>query len=237
MKKKTVKILSIILALCLGAAFVVRFGGPGILRLYVETGMGVCSKSPVLCIKPNTEISEPLINEEYLAGLLLYKLPQMEIRLPKEFKVVKELVTKVYYKKRKDKLSGSVVYLLHENRDFFITAFPQVAKAGVRDDYQFITRVNNAQSAEIKNINDAFFVIMKGIFTPDMGSKNQVKISTFSIADKKGFITYSMGPEGNFFDCNMVSSSGDFFKVYIRDKNATLDIDKLAAIISTVRRI
>jgi hypothetical protein len=236
-REKILKLFSIALVLMIGIVFVIKFGAPGILRLYVESGMGDIRKSPVLYIRPQTEIASPLINEEYLSGLLRYQLPQMEIFLPKEFKVVKELVTKVYYKKRKEKNTGAVVYLLHQNQDFFVTAFPQVKKSGIKNDYDFIRRVMYARSADIKSLADAFFVIMKGVFTPDIGKKTDIKIASFTIADKKGFITYSFDPSGNYFDCNMVTSEGDFFKVYIKDKNASLDLDKLVAIISSIKRI
>jgi len=236
-REKILKFVSAALVLALGLVFVIKFGAPGILRLYVEAGMGDFGKSPILYIRPQTEIADPLINDVYLCGLLRYQLPQMEIFLPKEFKVVKELVSKVYYKKRREKNTGAVVYLLHENPDFFVTAFPQVNKSGIKNDYDFIKRVMYARSPDIKNLTDAFFVIMKGVFTPDIGKKTDIKIASFSIADKKGFITYSLDPSGNYFDCNMVTAGGDFFKVYIRDKNASLDIDKLAAIISSIKRI
>jgi len=236
-RERTLKLLSVISVLILGLAFVIRFGGPGILRLYVESGMGDCRKSPVLCVRPQTEIVNPLINEEYLSGLLSYRLPQMEISLPRDFKVVKELVTKVYYKKRKDKNTGSVAYLLYQNPGFFVTAFPQVKGYGIKNDYEFIRRVMYARNEDIKNISDAFFIIMKGIFTPDIGRKGNIKIASFSIADKKGFITYNLDSAGNYFDCNMFNSQGDFFKVYLRDKNASIDMDKLAAIIASIKKI
>ncbi|MFH0738440.1 MAG: hypothetical protein V2A59_01085 [Candidatus Omnitrophota bacterium] len=236
-REQVLKLLSIILALILSLIFIVRFGGPGILRLYVESGMGDCRKSPVLCVRPQTEIVDPLINEEYLSGLLSYRLPQMEISLPRDFKVVKELVTKVYYKKRKDKNVGSVAYLLYEKPDFFVTVFPQVKGYGIKNDYEFIQRVMCARSEDIKNISDTFFVIMKGIFTPDMGKKGNIKITSFSIADKKGFITYSLDPTGNYFDCNMFNRQGDFFKVYLKDRSATIDMDKLVAIIYSIKKI
>jgi hypothetical protein len=236
-RERLFKYLSLALALILASVFVIKFGGPGILRLYVSSGMGDCRSSPVLCVRPEAEIADPLINETYLEGLLKYKLPQMEISLPKEFKVVKERVTKVYYKKRREKNTGSVAYLLQEDQDFFITVFPQVKKSGIKNDYDFISRIMYSRSADIKNLTDAFFVIMKGVFTPDIGKKSNIKITKFTIADKKGFITYSLDPAGNYFDCNMVTGQGDFFKVYLRDKSASLDMDKLVAIISSIKRI
>lgn len=236
-RERLLKYLSLASVLILGVIFIIRLGGPGILRLYVESGMGNCRNSPVLCVRPEAEIAGLLINEAYLAGLLKYKLPQMEISLPKEFKVVKERVTKVYYKKSKKKNTGSVAYLLYENPDFFITVFPQVQKQGIKNDYDFISRIMYARSEDIKNLTDAFFVIMKGVFTPDIGKKVNIKITRFTIADKKGFITFSLDPAGNYFDCNMVNSEGHFFKVYLRDKNASLDMDKLVAIIYSIKKI
>jgi len=37
----------------------------------------------------------------------------------------------------------------------------------------------------------------------------------------------------NYFDCNIINNAGDFFKIYIKDKGASLDLDKVVAIIST----
>jgi hypothetical protein len=55
--------------------------------------------------------------------------------------------------------------------------------------------------------------------------------------DKKGFLNYSIGETGNYFDCNLFNEAGDFFKVYIIDKSTTLDLDKVFAIISTVKKV
>jgi len=126
------------------------------------------------------------------------------------------------------------VYVARKGPDFFTGLFPQLKARGVEDDQEFIRRVMYARLEQIQNIPDAFFVIMKGIFIPDLGRQEGIKMVKFSIGDMTGFASYNLSASGNFFDCNAVNRQGIFLKVYIKDKNKTLDLDKFMAILSTV---
>jgi hypothetical protein len=238
MKKKDifVRYILIILVLLLGILYVAKYGGPSILRLYVESGIGTCEKIPILCMTPDPGIITPQINKEYIAELLPREFPTMSIYAPKDFTVVKENIKKVYYKKYKRKHSGSVIYILHEDPDFFINLFPQLTKQGIDSDYEFIKRTMLAKLKDIKNLTDTFFVIMKSVFSPDLGDLRNVKMVQFILTDKKGFINYNLSNSGNYFDCNIIDASGDLFKISIKDKDAGLDLDKVLAIISTVNK-
>ena len=94
----------------------------------------------------------------------------------------------------------------------------------------------HARISETKNITDSFFVIMKSIFIPDLGEQGKVKMAQFALEDKKGFINYNLGRTESYFDCNVIDKEGNFFKVYIKDKGSTLDLEKLMAIISSVHK-
>jgi len=61
---------------------------------------------------------------------------------------------------------------------------------------------------------------MKGIFTPDLGRQENVKMAQFKVASKRGFINYNLGQPDNYFDCNVFNEKGVFFKIYIKDKGA-----------------
>lgn len=235
MKQKILKHFSITISLLLALLFVAKFGGPAILRLYIETGSGDCEKIPIFCMEPTEEI-QPNINKVYIAGLLPYEFTDIKIRVPEGFNVVKGKTSKEYYKKRKKlhQHSDAVIYLFHEKKDFFINLFPQVKKQGIKSDFAFIKRTMYAKLKDVKDLTDAFFVIMKGIFTPDLGEQRNVKMAQFVIADKQGFINYNLAKSDNYFDCNIINKAGDFFKVYIKDKGASLDLDKVLAIISTL---
>ncbi len=76
---------------------------------------------------------------------------------------------------------------------------------------------------------------MKSIFTPDIGNQHIAKMIKFKIGDKKGFINYNMAKPINYFDCNVLDEKGNFFKVYIKDKGARLDLNNVFAIISTLK--
>lgn len=234
-KNMLAKFISITVLLLLGILFVAKFGGPSILRLYIETGVGSCEKIPILCAQPDKEIIGLGENKEYLAELIQYESPKISAGIPKNFNVVQETLKKVYYKKGKHLDAGNVIYLLHKGPRFFITLFPQLAKQGINEDYKFIKRTMFANLSSIKNLTDAFFVIMKGIFIPDLGDLRDVKMAEFLIADKKGFINYNLGGLDNYFDCNVIDQQGNFFKMYIKDKGASLNLDKVLTIISTLR--
>ncbi len=234
-KDKLLTYIWLAVFLSLAILFLAKFGGPSILRLYVETGIGTCQKIPILCMVPNEEITNPAINRDYIAGLISYRFPKMTILLPKGFTVSQERIKKVYYKKHKD--SGAIIYLLSEEPNFFVNLFPRLNKEGINDDYTFIKRTMYAELNNIKNLTDAFFVIMKSIFTPDVGNQDNLKIVRFAMPEKKGFINYNLSASGNYFDCNVIDEKGDFFKIYIKDKNAILDLDNVLAIISTVQRV
>jgi hypothetical protein len=233
-RNKLLKYLWLGLFLLLAVLFIASFGGPSILRLYVKAGIGDCRKIPVLCMVPREEITNPAINKDYILELLPYKFPKMVISAPKGFTVSQERITKIYYKKHRDK--GSIIYLLSEEPNFFVNLFPQLKKQGIRDDYEFIRRTMYADLNSIKNLTDTFFVIMKSLFTPDVGNQNDLKMAQFSINGKRGFINYNLSKSGNYFDCDVIDASGNFFKIYIRDRQAALDLDKVMAIISTAAK-
>jgi hypothetical protein len=239
MKKKNTftKYISIAIILLVGTLFVAKFGGPSLLKLYVEAGIGTCQKIPVLCMTPTPEIISPEIEKEYTAELLTYEFPTMSIKLPKDFTVIQERIKKVYYKRNKRQHQGNVVYLLHKGPNFFINLFPQLTKQGIKDNYEFIKRTMYADLKGIKNLTDAFFVIMKGIFIPDLGDLKDVKMAQFKLTDRRGFINYNFTASGNYFDCNIMDNAGNFFKIYIKDKGASLNLDKLLAILSSVKAI
>lgn len=235
MKEKILKSFSIIIVFLLSLVFVIKFGGPATLRLYIQTGIGDCQKIPILCMSPEEKIINPPIDKEYISKLLPYEFPKIAIYIPKGFTVVQDKITKVYYKKKKRQHSDATIYLFHQEPNFFINLFPQSAKQGIKDNYEFMKRTMYAKLNEIKNLNDTFFVIVKSIFTPDLGEQKNVKMAEFIIADKKGFINYNLAQTNNYFDCNIINNNGDVFKVYIKDKAATLDLNKVLAVISTVR--
>lgn len=236
LKEKILKFFIIGISFLLALAFVIKFSGPAILRLYVQSGIGDCQKMPILCMAPKDLIINPRIDNEYLSQLLPYDdFPKVSISAPRGFTIVQERITKVYYKKKKRNDKGDIIYLLHQEPDFFINLFPQVKSDGIKDNYEFMKRIMYAKLIEIKNISDTFFVIMKGIFTPDLGEQKNVKMAEFIFSHKKGFINYNTIDASHYFDCNIIDSNGDIFKVYIKDKTASLDLDKVLAIISTVR--
>lgn len=226
------KYISVTAILLVGILFVAKFSGPSILRLYIESGIGTCSKIPILCTVPEGNINSS-INKEYAAELLPYKFPKMSICIPKGFSIVQQRIKKVYYKKRRPEEDQSIMYVIHEKPDFFINLYPQLRKQGIMDDYEFVKRIIYARITDIKDLTSAFFVIMKGIFTPYLGDQKNVKMAQFTIAGTKGFINYNLTEPNHYFDCNIFTGKG-YFKVYIRDKGASLDLDKVLTIISTV---
>jgi len=236
MKKKIRRIILIFIFVVAGLLFVAKFGGPRILRLYIETGVGNCQKIPVFCITPQKEIVNPKTDEEYLAKLLPYSFPEIQIRLPKGFKVIKERITKVYYKKWRHRAKDATIYLLYEPEDFFVRLFPQLKKYSINNDYDFISRVMYARVNEINDLVDAFFVVMKGIFIPDLSDQRNVEIVKFSSPTQRGFIGHNIGLKENYFDCNIIGQGG-FFKVYIKDKAKVLDLTKVISILSTIKNV
>ncbi|MCU0652477.1 MAG: hypothetical protein MUC39_06010 [Candidatus Omnitrophica bacterium] len=238
MKKHTIeKYVTIAVVLLLAILFIAKASGPSILRLYVESGMGGVEKQPIFSTIPQEELNDPAVNAIYLTGLTLYHYPDLEILLPKKFGVVKQTQKKIYYKKWKSKDKGAMIYISCKKPDFFTNLFPRVKKQGINNNYAFIKSTMYAQAKEIKNTNDAFFTIMKSIFTPDMGKQDNLKIIKFTLAGKKGFLTYNLGLLDNYFDCNFTDKEGNFFKVYFKDKGANLDLEKVFTVISTVKKL
>lgn len=236
MKKRVKKFILIGFFLFLGLLYVIRFGGIAILRLYIETGVGNCQKIPVLCAVPLPVVVQSKTDPRYIASLVEYQLPQVQISVPKEFRVIKQSVERGYYKKFKNKTAGSVIYLLYEPNDFFIRLFTVSKKAGINNDYDFIKRVMEAKLKEINGLSDAFFVIMKGIFTPDLADQSNLKMLKFSMPGYKGFISYNTQDKQNYFNCDVITNDG-YFKIYIKDKLGVLDLDKVFSIISTIKKI
>jgi len=242
-KVRFIKYFTITIVLFSSILFVAKFGGPAILKAYVQTGVGNCETLPILCIVPEKEALNPEINKTYLQEFLLYSfpgkelpyfLPCMEVSIPKGFIVIRGSLTKVYYKRRKYNAKSPTIYLLYQKPKFFINLFPQLQKRGIENNYEFVNRTMHAQFTNIDNLTDAFFVIMKTIFIPNLGDQKNIKMIKFATADKKGFITYNLTSTENYFDCDVINSDDAFFKIYIKDKGAKLNLNKVLAIISTL---
>ena len=217
-------------------AYVVKFGGASMLRLYVQTGIGDCHRLAIFSTLPEKEAMSPHIDKVYLAELTRYSFPEIEICLPKNVKAIQGEISKVYYKKRPQKALGGVAYLVTQPPDFFVDHYPQIKKAGIKDDYEFIQRVMQAKVDTINDVTDAFFTVMKSLFTPDLGDQKNTKIVKFTIGNKRGFVTYNLTPSENYFDCNMLDAEKNFFKIYIKDKSALIDLHKFFTIVSTVKK-
>lgn len=236
MKKKLKKYIYITVVLFFGLLFVIKFAGAAILRLYIESGIGSCKEIPVFCIAPNPKAVNQTINKEYNSGLIEYQLLQVQINAPKEFKVIKQHVTKMHYKKKKLKSKGSVMYLVYEPPGFFTGLFPQLKKEGINNDYEFISRIMNTKMNDVKSLIDAFFMVMKGIFIPDLGDQHNVEIVRFAGEKQKGFIGYNLNEKENYFNCDIIMDEG-YFKVYIKDSMKNLDLEKVLSMISTIKKI
>lgn len=205
------------------------------LRLYVRAGVGTCEKMPILCASPEQQIIIPGINREYTAGLLAYNFPEIAISLPKGFTAVKDDIKKVYYKKYIHKDKGNIAYLFYKKTNYLVSLFPELTKEGITNDFELVKRTMFAKLNDIRTPNDTFFVILKSISMSYLGDMSKVIMRQFALAEKKGFINYNISGPVNYFDCNIIDTKGNFLKIYIQDRDAVLDLDKVLAIISTIK--
>jgi len=234
--KRFAKYFSRTILCIIALAFIIKFGGPNLLRQYISYGVGNCKTTPILCMQPDEKIFTPRIDNEYLGTLVPQNFPKMSFSAPKGFTLIQELIKKPYYKKRHAN-NRAVINLLIQEPGALIKLYPDVQKQGVNDNYEFMRRLNYASLSKVENITDAFFLIMKSVFTPDIGNQSTAKMIQFQFLDFKGFINYSMAKPNNYFDCNVSDSAGNFFKVYIKDIGARLDLNNVFAIISTLKPV
>ena len=234
MKSKVFKILSIALVLTLALAFVIRLAGPNLLKMYIRAGVGDCTNIPIFCMVPNEQIIRPPIDRGFLEQAVPYKSKNLSVYLPMRFTIVEEIMKKVYYKKHRRLDKGDTVYLLRKGKGFFINLFPQLARQGVGDDFEFIKRVMYARFERINSIADAFFMIMKGIFIPDLGDQRTVRMAYVETDEKKGFINYNFTKDGNFFDCNIIGKDGSFYKMYIKDRGRRLLLPEVITMVNSL---
>jgi len=234
--KRFAKYLSRAILLIIALGFIIKFGGPNILRQYISYGIGDCKSTPILCRQPEETILTPGIDSEYLGTLIPHAFPKMSVSVPKGFALIQELIKKKYYKKRHAH-NQAVIHLLIQEPGALIRLYPDVRKQGVKDNYEFIRRLMYANLNQLNNITDAFFIIMKSVFTPDIGNQSTAKMIKFQLHNLKGFINYSLAKPNNYFDCNVSDEAGNFFKVYIKDIGALLDLNKVFTIISTLKPV
>jgi hypothetical protein len=234
--KRFKKVISYIVLAILALAFIIKFGGPNILRQYVGYGIGTCKNTPILCMQPQDNLFTPPIDADYRETLIPHAFPKMSIAVPKGFSLVQELIKQQYYKKRYTH-KKAVIYLLIQEPGAFIKLYPDVAKQGIKDNAEFIRRLMYARLDQVNNITDAFFLIMKSIFIPNIGSQSTAQMIKFKLNNYQGFINYSMTTTDNYFDCNVLDSDGNFFKVYIKDIGAQLDLNNVFTIISTLKPV
>lgn len=234
--KRFLKHLTRTTLLLIALVFIIKFGGPNILRQYVSYGIGNCKNTPILCMQPGENVFTPEVDNEYRDTLVPHDFPKMSISVPKGFRIIQELIKKEYYKKRRPN-NKAVIYLLIQEPGAFIKLYPDVKKQGVNDNYEFIRRLTYAHLNQVNNITDAFFLIMKSIFTPDIGNQSTAKMIQFKFNNFRGFINYSMAKPNNYFDCNVSDADGNFYKVYIKDIGGLLDLNNVFTIISTLKPV
>jgi hypothetical protein len=128
------------------------------------------------------------------------------------------------------------MYLLRQKPDFFVQLFPRFTRGQIENDYDFVRRTMSARVDSIKDVTDTFFVIMKTIFTPYLGDQANLVMLEFTSGNRRGFINYNLGKRDNYFDCNIIDDQEGFFKVYIRDEGARLNLKKVFTIISTLNK-
>jgi hypothetical protein len=236
MKDKFLKAVSVTVVLLAALAFIVKFGGPQLLRQYVSMGIGNCQKIPILCTTPGSEVMEPQADKNLARDYIPYTFPKMSVSAPKGFSVLQEMIKKYYYKKQVLKRENAIIHVLFEKKGYFPELFTEAKKMGIYSNSEFIKRVMYAKPQDVKNLGDAFFVIMKSIFIPDVGDQKNASMSRFQMGDRRGFIIYNLSKSENYFNCDLVDDSDDYFKVYIRDKDAKLSLDDVFAIISTLAK-
>jgi len=234
--KRFLKFISSLVMLALCAGFIIKFGGPNILKQYISYGIGDCKTVPILCMQPDEKVLAPELNKEYADTLVPQKFPKMSISIPKGFNLIQELIKRRYYKRRRTE-DTPVIYLLRQEPNAFIKLYPDVKKQGILNNYEFIRRLMYANLSKVNNITDAFFTIMKSVFTPDIGPQNICRMVEFKLNGKRGFINYTMAKPNNYFDCNVLDPGDNFFKVYIKDTGGRLDLNNVFAIISTLKPI
>jgi len=232
-KDRLIKIIAITVFILASIALVIKFQGALFLRMYVRFGIGDCAKIPILCMTPGERVIPESFDHQQQEDFIAHNFSDMSIRVPRGFTVVQRETKRIYYKKNKHIGKGAIIYLLCRPPGFFTGLYPQLKDSGVNSDYKFIKRVMFADERKIKSINDAFFVIMKGIFTPDLGDQKNVRMAAFSQGEMSGYINYNIEDKQNYFDCNIIDSQGNYFKIYIRDTKAILDLDKVLAIVTT----
>ena len=233
LKRNIFKIIVLVIAIF----FVAKFAGLKFLRMYVEAGVGTCAKVPILCMAPSEAvIIDPPIDEAYKDELVTYTLSKMRVSLPKGFSVTQELIKRPYYKKFKKKDKGAIAYVLYNAPGFLPHLFSDIAKQGITNNYDFYKYILYANLNRMNNITDAFFVILKGIFTPNLENQLNVRMVKFTLGDRKGFLNYNLNHTDNYFDCNIFDPDGSYFKLYIKDRSGVLDLAKVFTIISTVKK-
>jgi len=143
---------------------------------------------------------------------------------------------KTYYKKRPWKTMGSIVYLLYQPPDYFVNSFPDIKEKGVTDDYTFVKRTMCSDADSIRTITDAFFVVMKSIFTPDLGDQKNLCMISFEGDGKKGFISFNLGKKEFAYSADIFDKDRNYFKIFLRDRSRKIDLKKVFTIISTIRK-
>ena len=232
-KDRFIKSIAITIFILVSIAMVIKFQGALFLRMYVMFGIGDCAKIPILCMTPGERVISESFDQQEPEDFISHIFSDMSIRVPRGFTVVQRETKKVYYKKNKHIGQDAIIYLLCRPPGFFTGLYPQLKNSGLDSDHEFIRRVMFADERKIKSINDAFFVIMKGIFTPDLGDQREVRMAALNLEELSGYINYNIEGDQNYYDCNIFDSQGNYFKIYIRDTNAILDLDEVLAVIST----
>ena len=134
LKQRIVDVFLGIIIFAAAIAFVIKFAGPRLLRLYITSGVGNCTSIPILCMTPREKITDPPIDEVYRSQLLPYEFPKMSLSIPEGSLAVQERIQKIYYyKKTKRQQKGTLLYLLHEKPDYFVNLLEvKFAKASSR---------------------------------------------------------------------------------------------------------
>ncbi|MBU1124427.1 MAG: hypothetical protein KKC84_00190, partial [Candidatus Omnitrophica bacterium] len=202
----------------LSIAFVIYFAGASMIRLYIQIGIGSCEKIPILCKAPDDQtLPANLSGREVNDSFIPHSFPRLSIQIPRGFAINNETEKRPYYKNRRNQDKGSVIYVLRQEPGFFVHLYPTLKKQGIANNRDFVKNTMQARLNAIQNITSAFFVVMKSIFTPDIGDQHQALMKVFRFKEFVGYINYNISEDTHYFDCNLIDKDDDFFKVYIKD--------------------
>lgn len=240
MKKKVIVIIAVLSIIAIVGYTGLIVATPRIAKWYINKHV---PDNLLLNIIPSEELNN-IINHDYLTSLQRHQFNTIEICLPAEFNVTRDKKQSVSLKRMSgDNLTGFILLSYHGPRYFLPSdkydkkTLNKLEKIGIKDDYDYFTKVVYSTKKEIKRQIDMVFIMIKDMYFAPFLDKKNCKIYKYANKNQRGYILANVTASKTDYGCYIFDQENNYFDMTVRTMEPVLSLEDVCTILSTLKKL